>query len=77
MEAKVKETLAASLGTPATEAGRTKASRPVWLNELEENLVESLGTPVSIRYSRKRSQIVIECNGREEFERLYQRLKGS
>jgi len=78
LEAKVKEALAASLGTPATaDGGRSKPSRPVWLNELEENLVESLGTPVAIRYSRKRSQIVIDCNGREEFERIYQRLKGS
>ncbi len=29
------------------------------------------------RNGRKRSQIVIECAGRDEFERLFQRLKGS
>jgi hypothetical protein len=49
----------------------------VWLNELEESLVEALGTPVVIRYGRKRSQIVIECAGREEFERVFQRLKNA
>lgn len=74
LEAKVKETLQASLGT--APAAATSKGRPVWLNELEESLVESLGTPVSIRYGRKRSQIVIDCNGREEFERVYRRLKG-
>ena len=56
--------------------GKAKA-RPVWLNELEESLVEALGTPVVIRYGRKRSQIVIECAGREEFERVFQRLKNA
>ena len=58
----------------AVEAGKKK-SRPVWLNELEETLVETLGTPVSIRYGRKRSKIVIECTGREEFDRIYAKLK--
>lgn len=59
----------------AGAASTTKKARPVWLNELEENLVESLGTPVSVRYGRKRSQIVIDCAGREEFERIYAKLK--
>lgn len=77
LEAKVKETLAGSLGGTAKQKHAAKSSRPVWLNELEETLVDSLGTPVSIRYGRKRSQIVIDCNGREEFERIFQRLKGS
>ncbi|MBL9079283.1 MAG: ParB/RepB/Spo0J family partition protein [Planctomycetes bacterium] len=76
LEAKVKEVLEASKGQPAGKAAKGAKTRPVWLNELEESLVESLGTPVSIRYGRKRSQIVIDCNGREEFERLFQRLKG-
>jgi ParB family chromosome partitioning protein len=53
-----------------------KRARPVWLSELEDNLVESLGAAVSIRYGKKRSQIVIDCAGREEFERIYTRLKG-
>ncbi|MBL8727126.1 MAG: ParB/RepB/Spo0J family partition protein [Planctomycetes bacterium] len=75
LEARVKEALEASKGKPTKSAG-TRA-RPVWLNELEESLVESLGTPVTIRYGRKRSQIVIDCAGRDEFERVFQRLKGS
>lgn len=54
----------------------SKRTRPVWLNELEETLVETLGTPVTIRYGRKRSKIVIECAGREEFDRIYSKLKG-
>lgn len=58
------------------EPARAKA-RPVWLNELEESLVEALGTTVTIRYGRKRSQIVIDCAGREEFERVFQRLKNA
>lgn len=75
LEAKVKETLEASKGKPT--AGSKAKARPVWLNELEESLVDSLGTPVAIRYGRKRSQIIIDCAGREEFERIFQRLKGS
>jgi ParB family transcriptional regulator, chromosome partitioning protein len=75
LEAKVKQILEATVS--AQPQGKpAKGSRPVWLNELEETLVETLGAPVAIRYGRKRSQIVIDCNGREEFERLYQRLKG-
>ena len=73
LEARVKQALESSKGAPANPRTRT---RPVWLNELEESLVESLGTPVAIRYGRKRSQIVIDCAGREEFERIFQRLKG-
>ncbi len=76
LEAKVREMQSASLGESQQKAGSRKA-RPVWLNELEESLVESLGTPVAIRYGRKRSQIIIDCGGRDEFERIYQRLKGS
>jgi len=52
-------------------------SRPVWLKELEETLVENLATPVVVRYGKKRSQIVIDCGSREEFERLYERLKNA
>lgn len=63
---------------PAPKAPEgSKKSRPVWLNELEENLVDALSTKVTIRYSRKKSQIVIECVGREEFERVFQRLKNA
>jgi hypothetical protein len=49
----------------------------VWLNEAEESLVDNLGTPVSIRYSKKKSQIIIECAGRDEFERVLGRLKNA
>lgn len=67
----------ANLGpAPGPAAATKKKARPVWLSELEDNLVESLGAAVSIRYGKKRSQIVIECAGREEFERIYTRLKG-
>lgn len=73
LEQQVKDTNAALTATK-TKAG--SRSRPVWLNELEESLVDVLATPVSIRYGRKKSQIIIECAGREEFERVFQKLKG-
>ena len=76
-EAKVKEALEQSKGGEVKESSGKGKARPVWLNELEESLVEALGTPVSIRYGRKRSQIVIDCAGREEFERVFQRLKNA
>lgn len=74
LEQKVKD-LNQTLVSPASTKPKTAKGRPVWLNELEETLVETLSTPVSIRYGRKKSQIVIECAGREEFERVFQRLK--
>lgn len=74
LEAQVKALQEASRGTG--KAPSTKA-RPVWLNELEESLVDALGTTVAIRYGRKRSQIIIDCAGREEFERVFQRLKNA
>lgn len=77
LEAKVKQALEATKGKPAGATSSSPKARPVWLNELEESLVDSLGTPVAIRYGRKRSQIIIDCAGREEFERIYQKLKGS
>ncbi len=75
LEAKVREAQEETKGTRPVASG--DRARPVWLNELEESLVEALGTPVTIRYGRKRSQIVIECAGREEFERVFQRLKNA
>ncbi len=74
LEAELKNLQDASTGGPAT---KTTRARPVWLNELEETLVESLGAPVAIKYGRKRSQIVIECAGRDELERIYQKLTKS
>ena len=75
LEEKVKQILEALV--PSNKKSAKVRGRPVWLNELEESLVDALGTPCTIRYGRKRSQIVIECAGREEFERVFQRLKGS
>ncbi|MFY9344850.1 MAG: ParB/RepB/Spo0J family partition protein [Planctomycetota bacterium] len=72
LEAKVKDLQTASLG----RSGK-KPTRPVWLNEIEESLVEALGTQVTVRYGRKNSQIVIRCGGRAEFERVYARLKNA
>ena len=66
-----------SQSAETTGKAKAKANRPVWLNELEENLVETLSTPVVIKYGQKRSQIVIECAGREEFERVFDRLKNA
>lgn len=56
-------------------AGGDKKGRPVWLNEIEDTLAEVLGTPVQVRYGRKRSTITIDCRGRPEFERVYEMLK--
>ena len=75
-EAKVKDALEASL-SPKSGAGKKGKARPVWVNELEETLVDAFGTKVTVRYGRKRSQIVIDCAGREEFERVFQRLKNA
>ncbi|MCR9244434.1 MAG: ParB/RepB/Spo0J family partition protein [bacterium] len=58
-----------------TSGGKGSKNRPVWLKELEETLMDNLATPVNIRYGRKRSQIQIECGSREEFERIFERLK--
>lgn len=73
LEQQVKD---ANIALTATKPKGNPRSRPVWLNELEESLVDVLATPVSIRYGRKKSQIIIECAGREEFERVFQKLKG-
>ena len=62
-------------GAGSEGAAKAPRSRPIWLNEIEENLVESLSTPVTVQYGRKRAKIVIECAGRDEFERVYELLK--
>jgi len=78
LEQKVREAneAVAAPTRPAKGKGKSRG-RPVWVKELEETLMENLATPVAVRYSNKRSQIVIECGGREEFERLYERLKNA
>jgi len=73
-ETKVKAAQQAAMGEASKPTGKAKA-RPVWLNELEETLVETFGIKVAIRYGRKRSQIILECAGREQFERVFARLK--
>lgn len=75
LETKIKEANEALAAPPGAPRKLKPKERPVWLNELEEGLVENLGTPVTIRYSKKRSQITIECAGRDEFERILERLK--
>ncbi len=59
-----------------SEVRSGKGERPLWLNEIEETLVEALGTQVTVHYGKKRARIMIECIGREEFERVYEKLKG-
>lgn len=54
---------------------REKAGRPVWVGEVEQTLKDALGSSVAVRYGRKRSRIMIECIGREQFERVYELLK--
>ena len=62
-----------SPGKPRPSEGK---GRPVWLNEIEDTLCETLATSVKVQYGRKRSKITIECLGRDEFERVYELLKG-
>lgn len=66
-----------SVGVPGAGSKSTPSSsrRPPWIDEIEETLVEALGTSVRIRYGRKHSTIAIECRGREEFERVYELLR--
>jgi ParB family chromosome partitioning protein len=65
---------------PSGSSGSTKSGgehrREPWLIEIEDTLAETLGTKVDVRYSAKRSRITIECLGREEFERVYDLLRG-
>ncbi len=52
-----------------------KQLKAAWLKEIEENLTEALSTTVNVRYGRKSSVIQITCAGREEFERIYGKIK--
>lgn len=52
-----------------------KQIKAAWLKEIEETLTETLSTSVNVRYGRKSSVIQITCAGREEFERIYAKLK--
>ncbi|MBK8099190.1 MAG: ParB/RepB/Spo0J family partition protein [Planctomycetes bacterium] len=75
LEQRVKQvTLGQAKGAePAAE--RPRSSRPVWLKEIEETLMEALGTKVAVKGTAKKSKIVIECANRAEFDRVYDRLK--
>ncbi|MGE3173321.1 MAG: ParB/RepB/Spo0J family partition protein [Planctomycetota bacterium] len=60
----------------AAPSKQTKAqAKAAWLKEIEECLTETLSTTTTVRYGRKASVIQITCAGREEFERIYARLK--
>ncbi|GDY01806.1 chromosome partitioning protein ParB [Planctomycetota bacterium] len=75
LEERIRMVLEASKGEPQSSPAASSRKEPVWVKELEENLAESIGASVRIRYGAKRSKIIIECFGREEFERVYDRLK--
>lgn len=62
---------------PATPVKKKDAKqiKAAWLKEIEETLTETLSTTVNVRYGRKSSVIQITCAGREEFERIYSKLK--
>ena len=78
LEQKVREANEAMAATGKGKKAKGGAKgRPVWLKELEETLMDNLATPVTVRYTKKRSQIILECGSREEFERLYERLKNA
>jgi ParB family chromosome partitioning protein len=67
---------AESKTAPEVAARGTQRGRPIWLSEIETTLSEALDTPVRVRYGRKRARIILECTGRAEFERVYEKLKG-
>lgn len=52
-----------------------KQIKAAWLKEIEETLADAFSTTVQVKYGRKASTIEITCAGREEFERIYARLK--
>jgi len=63
--------------SPSSSSKKQKAgpNKAAWVKEIEDTLCEALGTPVTVRYGRKSSVIQVHCAGREQFERLYERLK--
>ena len=69
-----------AVGLPASSpAKRRNASqvKAAWLKEIEETLMETFSTSIKVKYGRRSSVIEITCAGREEFERIYARLKES
>lgn len=71
---KPEKTTAGKSGETGVRRGK---DRPAWLKEIEDTLEEVLGTMVAVKYGKKRSHITIECLGRDEFERVYEMLKGA
>lgn len=65
---------------PTVDAdGKPKQRKPkteAWVRECEDTLRDTLGASVTVRYGKRKSRFVIEANGREEFERIYARLRG-
>lgn len=76
VEQRVKQlTLGKPLDPGQASLTKVKGQRPVWLREVEETLMEALGTRVTVKGTAKKSKIVIECSNRAEFDRVYDRLK--
>jgi len=78
LEEQIRQITVGKPGVTATSKGHmaTKAEKKAaWLKEIEETLCETLGTPTVVRYGRTSSVIQITCAGREEFERIFNRLK--
>jgi ParB family chromosome partitioning protein len=81
------EALVQRLKSSETNPGRTQSdrtgqprsgipSRAAWQEEIEDNLADSLGTEVRVKFRSKNSSITIQCRDRSEFERVYARLIG-
>lgn len=64
----------AAAGSPAKKKDPQQI-KAAWLKEIEETLTENFSTTIRVKYGRKSSTIEITCAGREEFERIYARLK--
>lgn len=60
---------------PAAKKKDPQQIKAAWLKEIEETLADTFSTNVQVKYGRKSSTIEITCAGREEFERIYARLK--
>lgn len=79
VEALVQELKEATPRAAEQKPGEVTVSkeRPLWLREIEDNLCDALEAKVAVKYGRKRSKITIECEGREQFERVYEMLKAA
>jgi ParB family chromosome partitioning protein len=63
---------------PPAAAGPQSSRRPpkeAWVREIEDTLARALQSSIQVRYGRRRSKITIECRSREEFERVYDKLR--